>query len=410
MGTGRRVLMLTQDVDIDRRILLEADALRVDGWKVTILAMPDPSLDPQREPPGVVRATRRSGGAAKERAVMAIYRACRRRLAMNGRLMRPLKAFAWRFLVDQESFHSRLFLGSALEHPCDVVVAHDLPMLSVASAVAEASGALLVYDSHELFTEKEMSPRERRRWTAIERRHIGACRAVITVNPSIARELEARYQLPSVNAIYNAENPLPEGVAPRSLRARCSLADEEMVLLYQGSMNSGRNLEALVDAMHLVKDKSVHLVMMGRGPLPKRLLAVADQSGSRVHFTPAVAQSELLEWTASADVGIIPYRANCLNNRLCTPNKLFEFIAAGIPVLANDLPELRAIVVGNGVGTVAPMDTPEQIARAIDHMFADATRLNEIRQRCRVARHELGWEHQARRVRSIFASLLDSKA
>ena len=66
--------------------------------------------------------------------------------------------------------------------------------------------------------------------------------------------------------------------------------------------------------------------------------------GSRIHFLDPVSQDELLSWTAGADIGIVPYPPIDLNSRLCTPNKLFEFIVAEVPILANDLPELRRFV------------------------------------------------------------------
>jgi glycosyltransferase involved in cell wall biosynthesis len=121
---------------------------------------------------------------------------------------------------------------------------------------------------------------------------------------------------------------------------------DKRIVLLQGGLSAGRNLEVLVDAMHYVKDPSVVLVVLGDGLLLRSLQKMAQQEGlaGRVYFHAAVPQNELLELTAAADAGVIPYQATCLNNHYCTPNKLFEFIAAGLPILATDLPEIRRLV------------------------------------------------------------------
>jgi glycosyltransferase involved in cell wall biosynthesis len=92
--------------------------------------------------------------------------------------------------------------------------------------------------------------------------------------------------------------------------------------------------------------------------------------GTCVLFHDAVRQRDLLRYTASADVGIIPYPAIDVNTTLCTPNKLFEFLVAGVPILANDLPELRRFVLGSNAGLTHPMNSPTEIAAAIDAMRA----------------------------------------
>ena len=91
---------------------------------------------------------------------------------------------------------------------------------------------------------------------------------------------------------------------------------------------------------------------------------------------PAVPQSELLQHSASADVGIIPYPHVDLNSYYCTPNKLFEFIQARLPILANDSPELRRFVHDEGFGLVKPMHSIKEIASAIDCAFASDLYLN----------------------------------
>ncbi|TLP61139.1 MULTISPECIES: glycosyltransferase [Pseudomonas] len=399
--------MLSNDRQIDRRILLQADSLQEAGWQVVILAMP---LDRPAagEDCRVVRiGADKECSARRESRVLHAYRQVRRWLPMNGYLMRLLKSIAWRWVVDQERFYLNLFLADGRRYPAQVVVAHDLPMLAVGRTLAQEFGASLVYDSHELFSEQEFARWQQRAWANVERRHIHACERVITVNPSIAGELQARYDLPQVSVIHNAERVMPLAPRSRYLHQYFSIPEDHLLLLFQGGFSAGRNLENLTKAMALLRSSDVHLVMLGEGALGDSLQRLAIRLGvqNRVHYHPAVPQHQLLEITASADAGVIPYQAICLNNYYCTPNKLFEFIAAGLPILASDLPELRRLVAGNAIGHVCELATAQQIARAIEEMFADRSRLLAWREQLMAVRDALSWQHEGERLKQIYEGL-----
>lgn len=396
--------MLTPDRQIDRRILLQADSLEAAGWRVTIIGMP---LDSDAvDDPRVVRLGK-TGATSRENRVVDVYRLIRRHLPMNGGLMRLMKRLAWRYVVDQESFYTRLFLDAASSYSADVFVAHDLPMLPVASRLAGQSGARLVYDSHELYCEQEFSVRERRRWAEIESKYIHECQAVITVNPSIAAELEKRYGLSDVHVICNAERTSTAPPRSRYFHGVFALEPGKKVLLLQGGLSAGRNLEYLVEAMAQVDNQDVVLVLLGDGALLDTLSARTRSAGlsARVRFHPAVAQHELLALTAAADAGVIPYQATCLNNYFCTPNKLFEFIAAGTPVLSSDLPEITRIVRGNDIGLVGDMDSPAHIAALIDEFFGPTGRQTEWKENVASARTRICWEEEEKKLVSLYEAL-----
>lgn len=405
---SRRILMLTQDLRIDRRILLEADALRTDGWTVTVVAMPHEEAVSD-DPPGVVRARVPATSAGRERAVLGLYRMIRRHLPMDGGAMRFLKTFAWRTVADPSTFFSRLLGETAGEHPAEIVVAHDLPMLPLAGELACRFGARLVYDSHELFLGRPMSGSERRRWRLLEAHWVGQCDAIITVNGSIARELERSYGRPGIEVITNAERPLEAAPDPEALRRRAGLSSDARIVLYQGGLLAGRNLEVLVDSMAAVSNPRIHLVLLGDGALGRGLAARIRRKGlgSRVRMLPAVPQTELLALTGAADVGVVPYVANCLNSLYCTPNKLYEFIAAGVPVLASDLPEIRALVEEYGLGWIAPLDTVAGMSAAIEACLADPEGHARRREATRLARERISWDREAHRLREIYRALLN---
>ncbi|WAI84353.1 MULTISPECIES: glycosyltransferase family 4 protein [Achromobacter] len=400
------VVMLTADRQIDRRILQEAQSLRARGWQVTLIAMPEDAPAPLPAGLDVIRVgAGNTGTPSRESFILDAYRVIRSLLPMNGRLMRFAKQVAWSYVVDQEQFYQRLYGASALQFRPTVFVAHDLPMLAVAHRAAHACGARLVYDSHELFAEQEFSNSERKRWRHIEGQHIGACDAVITVNPSIARELETRYELENpVNVIYNAaylESPSP---AKGKLRRQLGLPDDARILLMQGGLSAGRNIDTLVRAMAKVKTQDVHLVLLGDGQITRYLKRMVRSLHleNRVYFHPAVPQHALPEYTIDADLGVIPYLASCLNNRYCTPNKLFEYVAAELPMLASDLPEISRIVNEFNLGLTTDFGSEASIAQGIDNCFAKSDRLVQWRQNAARARNQLCWEQEERKLISIF--------
>jgi glycosyltransferase involved in cell wall biosynthesis len=112
-----------------------------------------------------------------------------------------------------------------------------------------------------------------------------------------------------------------------------------------------------------------------------------------------------LRYTASADAGIIPYPAlDLLNQYYCTPNKTFEFLVAGLPIVANDLPELRRFVADQGAGINMPMNTSDDIARAIESLFA--ADLVALRSRVQALSREYVWDTQGRTLVSAYEALL----
>ncbi len=404
-ASGRFVLMLTADRAIDRRILLEADALIKRGWRVVVLAMPRED-DSGADPPWVQRVTTGADGAARERVILAVYGRLRRVVSMNGPVMRNLKAMVWGALANPEAFYGRLFARGVQNLKPDIVVAHDLPMLSVAAEVARRTGARLVYDSHEYWCEKDFPGSWKRAWSRVENRHIHACDLVITINPSIASALAQRYSLPSVEVISNAVDGV--GVPGGRLREACGCSADARILLYQGGLTSGRSLELCVDAVAHTRDQRIHLALLGGGTLAHALRERARRRGvaRRVTILPPVAQDALLHWSADADAGLIPYGAKCENSRLCTPNKLYEFIAAGLPMLASDLPELRRVIDGQGFGMVARLVDVTSTARAMDEMFRDATRIAQWRARLMERRAAWGWCVEATRFVALIEGTL----
>ncbi len=145
-------------------------------------------------------------------------------------------------------------------------------MLPIASYFARVSGAKLIYDSHELFPEQEFSKKQSASWSKIEAKYISSCDAVITVNQSIANELEKRYHIKGVHTIYNAENPLNNKFhSNKKFHEIFNLSADKKILLLQGGLSYRRHLDVLVYAIKYVKNPNVVLVILGDGPILEKL-------------------------------------------------------------------------------------------------------------------------------------------
>jgi len=296
----------------------------------------------------------------------------------------------------------------------DGIHGHEPQGLEVAAALrAERPGLPVVYDAHELYDEQAgitefRRRRLRRRLRTLSRVPSGA----ISVNASIAREMTVRWPaMPEPVVVRNA-CPLPERPPQDDgrLRAAAGLGpDEGRILLYQGGYAHGRGLQELVRAAaHLPAGWT--LVMMGWGAIEPQLRAIAaevDPGGTRCRFIPGAPQAELPAWTAGADLGVIPYRNTCLNHWYCTPNKLWEYPAAGVPMLVSPFPELRAVVEAWELGGLLddPL-TPEGIAAAVATCSGPEgdARLAAMGKRCRRFLEQDHWGVQGARLVELWRS------
>jgi glycosyltransferase involved in cell wall biosynthesis len=307
------------------------------------------------------------------------------------------------------SDYYRLAYAVAMAEPFDVFHAHDLNTLLPAAAAARRTGRPLVYDSHELYPDVSgLSRKERFIWRRIEPRLIRRATHVITVCESIAGELVRRYRIAPPTVLLNCPPAvaLAETGPTNLLRARAGLTEADgPVVLYQGGFAPGRGIDALIDAsVHL--ERGV-LVLMGWGPIEDDLARQIERLGmqGKVRIIAPVSRAELLPHTAGADVGVIPYQPVGLNNYYTTPNKLFEYIAAGLPIAASAVPELQRFLGDHDVGlTFDPYD-PRAIASTINRMLSDAELLAQMRASATAAATVLNWEHEQVKLVRLYQEL-----
>ena len=293
----------------------------------------------------------------------------------------------------------------------DIWHAHDFTGILALALGGLPRHTPVVYDSHELYMELGSAARMPRPMrgtlSAIERRLARRAAGVVTVNQAVAAELSRRY---GVDPVVVMNCPYYVDVTrPGRLRSALGLTDQS-VLLYHGAVSEGRGIEAAVGALQRLPS-SVVLVILGDGALVPWVREQQSRPGlaGRLLWHPAVPLAELLSWVVDADLGLALIAPTELNFVVSTPNKLFECMTAGVPVLASDFPEMRRIVVGERIGEVCDPTDPGEIAASINRLLGAPTNLAEMRERAqRAAQRTYNWEAQAAGLTDLYRRILSS--
>jgi glycosyltransferase involved in cell wall biosynthesis len=222
------------------------------------------------------------------------------------------------------------------------------------------------------------------------------------VNSSIAEELKRRYSLSSnPRVIYNI--PLTTSAAGSNIRRKTS---DKINLVYCGRYEASRGLPELIEAMQYLPE-SYELHLQGYGSLEFALKEQAKKLGleHRIHFRSPVKKEQIVESLKFADVGVIAYQPVNLNNLYCTPNKLFEYIAAGLAIVASDVPELRKIVEKYHLGYLFNPYEPKDIASAIRKISSE--KLPGLQKNARDAAAVLNWKNEEKKLFAIYEEVLN---
>jgi glycosyltransferase involved in cell wall biosynthesis len=299
-------------------------------------------------------------------------------------------------------YNLRLF-AFLFSHKAAVWCAIDLDTALPIWLRAKLSSQPFVYDAHELFTEVPevvSRPVVQGLWRLVERFIVPRATIAYTVGPALAEWFQQRYGRPfavvrNVSRLTSAD--LPPTPTEDSLNG---------YILYQGVLNEGRGLEALLDAMPQV---SARLVICGEGDLSAELRARAERLGllasGQVEFRGFVLPTELRTITQQASLGVMLLENRGLSYYYSLANKFFDYLHAGIPQLGVDFPEYRRLNDLYDVAEVVAL-TPDSLAAAINRLLrADPARYQELAQNCRRARLELNWQREEQTLLALYASL-----
>lgn len=288
-----------------------------------------------------------------------------------------------------------------LFHRHSLIHANDLDTLLAARIASRLLKKPIVYDSHELFTEvPELigRPRTRNFWYRLERRLTKSLQYCSTVSDGVSQELKDRYGI-NCTVIRNLpfRKPCPEKQSRQ----------EEKTIIYQGAINIGRGLEKLIDAMVLLPNYK--LIIVGSGPIHKDLKRKIEtlKITERVILYGKIEHEHLHRITCCAQLGVSIEEDMGLNYRYALPNKIFDYIQAGIPVLASNLPEMAKIITTYQIGaTLDPDCNSQQLATAIESMLTNTIAMNTWSHNTKRAADELCWETEQNKLLSLIQRAL----
>jgi len=306
-------------------------------------------------------------------------------------------------------------LWAVRDEQAQVFHGNDLPTLSLTAWAARRAGGKALYDSHEVWVGMVpgMTPafNSVTRW--VEHRYIRQMDAVVTVNDLIAEELRRQYRIPLPSVVMNCPEPeSPRVLDPcRSIRAQCGLTLETPIILYQGRYELGRGLEALIESGRYLS-KGV-IVLRGYGANEDDLRQrVADLGvAGRVFMVEPVPMGDLVNAAAEADVGIVPYTAYSPCYYYASPNKLFEYMFAGLAIAVSDLPFLEKIVRDHDLGVVFDPSDPLLIAEQLNVLVCNSARLRTCKENAaRAGRERYNWDHEGGKLVELYKTLANGNA
>lgn len=288
----------------------------------------------------------------------------------------------------------------------DVVIASDFYALPFCAIAARFRGARLIYDSREIYTEMP-SFHNRRFLKSIVRLTEAACvkkaRGIFTTGAMDSKYIKNLYGVQNTMLLRNL--PLRQ-TEIRKLDVAHAFPQTVTgkILVYQGILVPGRGIETAFQILQQLP--SYGLVLLGEGVFNPhyKQLAVSLNIRNRVVFAGRIPQSELLRYTAGCDIGLCLIENICGNNYYALPNKLFEYVMAGLPVLVTDLPQMKAVVKTYGIGGVIPENDSTAAARMLKQWEKHPAEFRKMRNCCRNASKVLNWETEFEKIeKQIFS-------
>lgn len=300
-------------------------------------------------------------------------------------------------------YNLRLFFF-LLTNKVDVLVANDLDTLPANYLASRLKRKPLVYDSHEYFTEvPELlgRPVVRGIWTLTEKMLVPKVNAAYTVCDSIA---EVYHDLHKVDFKVVRNLPVCSQLEKHELQEK--KAGQPKIILYQGALNLGRGIEAAIRSMKYIG--GAELWLAGDGDLTAQLKQLVEELEleSKVKFLGRLPLNKLSEVTRQADLGISLEEDLGLNYRFALPNKLFDYIQAGVPVLVSNLPEMKRIVEHYQIGAIAETHQRKDLAETIKMALFDQKKNALWKNNLKLAAKELCWENEEEILHQIYAHYL----
>ena len=302
-------------------------------------------------------------------------------------------------------FNFRLFFVGLI-NKTDLFYANDLDTLAPMFLLSKLKKKPLIYDSHELFCEVpelKASRIKKAIWQKLEGYIIPKLKTCITVNDSIAKIYEAKYNVPFY--IIRNISDFDQTFIPKS-RVQLSLPEDKKIILLQGAgINVDRGAEELIDAMEFVQNAVLYII--GSGDVWENLkqkVLFNKNIQNKVVLINKLPKSELINYTFNADIGLSIDKNTNLNYLYSLPNKIFDYIQAEIPILASRLPEIENIILQYKIGDFIDDHNPKTIANKLNEMLY-SQQLSSYKKYLAIAKKEITWKSEKEKLLTIIKNI-----
>lgn len=281
----------------------------------------------------------------------------------------------------------------------DILLCNDTDTLPANFIVSKLCGTPLVFDAHELFPEvPELTnrPAVKQVWEKIEDLIFPHLKHSYTVCESIATYYHNKYGI-QMGVVRNIPITSPLYLTGTKLSAESlgvNIPSDKKLLLYQGAINVGRGIEWLINAMPYLPD--CLLLICGDGDLYPQMQNLTKEKGveQQVIFTGRLPFEELNKYTSRANLGFLLLENRGLSYYYSLPNRLFDYMKYGVPVLASDFPEIARIVNTHHTGKLISHYEPQYLSSAIKEMLTEWNGKNDYKERLNSASKLFSWENE----------------
>lgn len=297
---------------------------------------------------------------------------------------------------------NKLVTKAIIETGADLIHANDLGALIPAYFARRKMKCRLVYDSHEIYTENICTGNRFKKifWKTIENFLIKKADLVLSVSHSAAGQLAEMYKIKDPMVVTNC------AFKPDHAKFADKKSDIFEVLIH-GRFYEGRGYEAFVRSGRLIDHEDIQLVVRGYGELEPVLRNIAEGINN-IRFDPPVLVTEMINTAAASHVGVAITEPICLNFIHSVSNKIFEYAAAGLPVIMSDIPEHRYLNDTYQFGIILEDNTPEKIAEAIMRLYSDHQLYNTLRDNAFNMTAVLNWDSEMQSLLNAYEKLVEN--
>ncbi|MAZ47795.1 MAG: hypothetical protein CME65_04490 [Halobacteriovoraceae bacterium] len=447
-----KVAMIEKGYILDRRILQEMETLVAMGMEVVLFAEEGPCKDPistrdsatyeikrfptVREHPMVTScnamfARLKKRGFPNTVALMiaairypeyGYLKVSQMRLKVWKRFLAlsVLKFFRAIFGDKSLYFDSRYWEqqveASIIKYAPNVIHVHDLPSLGIGVELKNKIGGKikLVYDAHEIYPfQPFIEGRLKSELIKQEKKLIRDADWLVVINDEQADFMRKEYQYNFKYSVLTNATTYPRKFDKNTnynlIREKLTIPEDSPIVIFQGGINKGRKIHLLMEGIQSSRVKP-HLVLLSWSAEIEEFKSLASTLGikDQVHFLPPVPWDEVLFWANSADIGFMPYHPDDINTRISSPNKMYEFMLAGTPMIAHEgLVNVKKVLVGEGFGMVWDLSEGVDYGKAIDALWSDKNKYREIKNRIVNNREKFTWESLSKDFSKMYSQLRD---